>query len=269
MRYNCHFQTEDGKPFAIAPTAIFNTSALPTTTAEYSSSATAGELHGIKNLALVIVLPIIGFIIIVALLAVGCFFLVRHQRKLAKKHGMAQHLHARGFDTTISTPFQTVWAGNQPVSPAWGGPETSQMTPLGLSRKGSETSDFDGRWYGGGYAATSQTGFSSFANSQTGLVPMPSQQQAFASLGTSPQDNSSLAKQQEMELQAAQLRHLQQAQSQWEQSWQQQQQQQELQQYHLQQQQQIQLQQLQQLQQQQQQQQPPPIPSPSAAAHGT
>lgn len=254
VRYNCHFQTEHGKPFAISPTSIFNTRALPTTTAEYSS-ATPGESHGIKNLTLVIVLPIIGFIILVALLAVGCFFLVRHQRKLAKKRGMAQHLHARGFDTTITTPFQTVWGGNQPVSPAWGGLETSHMTPLGLSRKGSETSDLDGRWYGSGYATTSQTGFSSFANSQTGLVPVASQQQAYASLGTSPQDNSSLAKQ-EMELQAAQLRHLQQAQSQWEQSWQEQQQ--GLQQY-----------QLQQQPPSQQQQQQSPIPPPPAAAHGT
>ena len=59
---------------------------------------------GIDNLALVIALPILGFVILLCTLAVGCFFFIRWRRRKARKERASSHLHARWNDTTISTP---------------------------------------------------------------------------------------------------------------------------------------------------------------------
>lgn len=60
--------------------------------------------HGVKNLALVIALPILAFVILLCTLAVGCFFFIRWRRRKARKERGSSHLHARWNDTTISTP---------------------------------------------------------------------------------------------------------------------------------------------------------------------
>lgn len=114
-----------GTAFAIKPTRIFNESVLPSATAPITTS-TASASHPIKNLTLVIVLPIIGFLILLSLTCAGCFCLIRHRRKKAKARGQSQHLHARWNDTTISTPGQrrswneTTPYPNMRTSPGYG-----------------------------------------------------------------------------------------------------------------------------------------------------
>src|SRR5215469_15520791 len=118
IRYSCHFATGLGSAFAINPTRIFNTTQLPTTTAAYTSSAPASSSSGgrMQNWEiLAIVLPVVGFLIIVALTVVCCFYLVRHRRRIAKQRSRAHYFHDRWNDTTMSTPW----------SPSMGGSATS------------------------------------------------------------------------------------------------------------------------------------------------
>ncbi|KAA8648999.1 uncharacterized protein ATNIH1004_004889 [Aspergillus tanneri] len=108
LRYNCHFPVPSGKEFPINPTRIFSQSLLPESTVDLiNPSGTSGS--GVKNLALVIALPILGFIILVCTLAVGCFFFIRSRRRKARRERASGHLHARWNDTTISTPGQGNW----------------------------------------------------------------------------------------------------------------------------------------------------------------
>ncbi|EAU34428.1 predicted protein [Aspergillus terreus NIH2624] len=121
LRYNCHFKTPTDHAFPISPSRIFSTSLLPSSTVDLiSPSATPGG--GISNLALVIALPILGFIILVCTLAVGCFFFIRHRRRQARKRRASGHLHARWNDTTISTPAYGNWGGPQQTYPPGYGP---------------------------------------------------------------------------------------------------------------------------------------------------
>ncbi|KAL4891006.1 hypothetical protein BDV59DRAFT_76368 [Aspergillus ambiguus] len=114
LRYNCHFKTPTNRAFPISPSRIFSSSLLPSSTVDLiSPSATPGG--GVDNLALVIALPILGFIILVCTLAVGCFFFIRHRRKQARKKRQSGHLHARWNDTTISTPAYGNWGGHHPT----------------------------------------------------------------------------------------------------------------------------------------------------------
>ncbi|KAK1142862.1 hypothetical protein N8T08_007296 [Aspergillus melleus] len=102
LRYNCHFHVPTGSEFPINPTRIFSQSMLPESTVDLLNPDDGGS--GINNLALVIALPILGFVILLCTLAVGCFFFIRWRRRKARKERASGHLHARWNDTTISTP---------------------------------------------------------------------------------------------------------------------------------------------------------------------
>lgn len=109
LRYNCHFRTPTDQAFPISPSRIFSESMLPQSTVDLTSpsaKANAGSSH----LALIIALPILGFVILICVLAVGCFFFIRWRRKQARKSRHSGHLHARWNDTTISTPAHGTWA---------------------------------------------------------------------------------------------------------------------------------------------------------------
>ncbi|RAO71479.1 uncharacterized protein BHQ10_007491 [Talaromyces amestolkiae] len=153
VRYNCHFPTSGGTAFPISATRIFNTTQLPTTTVSYTSKATSTGSSTIQNyLTVIIVMPIIGFLIIVSLLALCCFCLVRHRRKVAKRR---------------RNQMQTRW-----MQPAWGGfpvspyqqasPMIAQQPymmaggigPYGASvpGRGFSVVDHDGKRYEAGYS---------------------------------------------------------------------------------------------------------------------
>ncbi|GFG00449.1 hypothetical protein IFM61392_01390 [Aspergillus lentulus] len=109
LRYNCHFRTPTSKAFPISPSRVFSESLLPQSTVDLISPS-AKPNSGSSRLALIIALPILGFVILICILAVGCFFFIRWRRKQARKNRRSDHLHARWNDTTISTPAHGAWA---------------------------------------------------------------------------------------------------------------------------------------------------------------
>ncbi|KAL1966415.1 hypothetical protein VTN77DRAFT_4557 [Rasamsonia byssochlamydoides] len=150
VRYNCHFQTLIGNAFPISPSRIFNSTELPTTTVALTTSATAGASSGVqKNLTIIIVFPIIGFLFLAFFTALCCFCLVRHRRKKAKKRSYAHHLHARWNDTTISTPGQAAWGNFSPYHSPGAGPYQMMGSP-GYG-PGFSMVDSDGRRYDTGF----------------------------------------------------------------------------------------------------------------------
>lgn len=101
LRFDCHFRTPTGTSFAISPARIFTQSLLPSTNPSTTASPDSG---GVKNLPLVIALPILAFVIVVCGTTLCCFFFIRWRRKRARKQRQSSHLYARWNDTTISTP---------------------------------------------------------------------------------------------------------------------------------------------------------------------
>jgi hypothetical protein len=180
----------------------------------------------VQNLTIVIILPIVGFLILVALLSFCCFCLVRHRRKLAKKRSQSHHLRARWDDTTISTP----WAGGDgaaaqhyPNSPYRSpGMTNSSLQPMITPPVGSgfHVVDYDGQQYEAGYSSMKTGGNGggvvSYVAPVSPPLPVSVPRQAFhldqQTTSTSPQGRA-LSKQEE-ELQQYQLYHLQQAQQQ-------------------------------------------------------
>ncbi|GFF29014.1 mediator of RNA polymerase II transcription subunit 8 [Aspergillus udagawae] len=145
LRYNCHFRTPSGKAFPVSPSRVFSESLLPQSTVDLTSPS-ANANSGSSHLALIIALPILGFVILICILAVGCFFFIRWRRKQARKHRRSDHLHARWNDTTISTPAHGAWA-----DPANNGMYSQPMHHPG-SGHGFNFVDTDGR--------TQEVGFS-------------------------------------------------------------------------------------------------------------
>ncbi|KAL4864604.1 hypothetical protein BDV12DRAFT_175919 [Aspergillus spectabilis] len=109
LRYNCHFETPTEQVFPITPSRIFSESMLPSSTADLISPS---DDNNNDNLALIIAMPILGFVIFLCLLALGCFFFIRSRRKKARRLRQPGHLHARWNDTSISTPQ---WAIEYPA----------------------------------------------------------------------------------------------------------------------------------------------------------
>ncbi|KAJ9269647.1 hypothetical protein DTO212C5_4258 [Paecilomyces variotii] len=164
VRYGCRFRTVSGTAFAINPTRIFNESVLPSATAPITTS-TASSSHTVKNLTLVIVLPIVGFLILLCLTCISCFFLIRHRRKKAKARGQSQHLHARWNDTTISTPGQRrSW--NEPT------PYPNMRTSPGYG-PGFGFADYNGQRQDVGFSA--KDGSVQYASPVSPALSVPSQ----------------------------------------------------------------------------------------------
>ncbi|KAL3473430.1 hypothetical protein BJX99DRAFT_233712 [Aspergillus californicus] len=128
LRYNCHFQTPTEDEFPIAPSQIFSESLLPSSTADLISGSGSG---GTDNLALIIAMPILGFVILLCLLSLGCFFFIRHRRKKVRELRKPGHLHARWNDTGISTPQWAMEYPAQGQSMYSPGPGPSIYSPQG------------------------------------------------------------------------------------------------------------------------------------------
>lgn len=145
IRYNCHFQTPTEVEFPITPDRIFVETLLPSSTADLISSGMSKE-----HLAIVIAMPILGFVIFLCLLALGCFFFIRSRRKKVRRLRQPNHLHARWNDTGISTPQ---WATEYPAQ-AQGvyGPAVYSPQPQYGPGYGFDFVDNDGRSHNVGYS---------------------------------------------------------------------------------------------------------------------
>ncbi|KAB8239671.1 uncharacterized protein BDW43DRAFT_258856 [Aspergillus alliaceus] len=144
LRYNCHFRTPTGLAFPITPTRIFSESLLPSSTVDLINPPSTGS--GV-NLALVIALPILGFVILLCALAICCFFFIRWRRRKARRQRQSSHLHARWNDTGISTPGHTNWANyHEMYSPAM------YQQAFAQQQQGFNFVDNDGRYHDVGYS---------------------------------------------------------------------------------------------------------------------
>lgn len=166
IRYACRYRTPSGSSFAIDPDRIFNTTVLPSSTAPITTASPGASSGGVKNLTLIIALPIVGFIILLCATCVGCFFLIRYRRKKARARGHSQHLHARWNDTTISTPGQANWGELSPY-------HSPTNHAVGSSAFGTGFDfDYNGRREDVGF---SKTAFSPYASPVSPTVSAPAQ----------------------------------------------------------------------------------------------
>ncbi|KAK2861181.1 hypothetical protein FQN49_004464 [Arthroderma sp. PD_2] len=118
FREGCRAEVPKGEKFFIEPNRIFNPLQLPANENPVIPGMNKGRSK--KNLVLIIVLPIVGFLIICAALCVGCFFYIRNRRRRAKRHSQSSSLHERWNDTTIMTP------SHNGLHKYWGGEPTPQ-----------------------------------------------------------------------------------------------------------------------------------------------
>ncbi|KAI9931007.1 hypothetical protein ASPWEDRAFT_102057 [Aspergillus wentii DTO 134E9] len=144
IRYNCHIRNPTGTAFDISPGRIFTQSLLPSTLA-FQNSGSSGN----TNLALVIALPIMGFVILVGASAMCCFFFIRWRRREARRKRHSDHLHARWHDTTITTPGN--WGEYPQEYPHQQGMYSPAMYPGGYG-PGFGFVDTDGHGQNVGYA---------------------------------------------------------------------------------------------------------------------
>ncbi|KGO75667.1 hypothetical protein PITC_030190 [Penicillium italicum] len=110
IRYNCHFKTVTGDAFDIAPTRIFTQSLLPSSLSLTTSLPKLSKL----DLGVIIAVPVVGFLILVVLVATGCYFFIRHRRKKARRNRQLvnPYNHWNGASLT-SAQQQQAWAEQQ------------------------------------------------------------------------------------------------------------------------------------------------------------
>ncbi|KAI1964872.1 hypothetical protein LOZ58_001563 [Ophidiomyces ophidiicola] len=127
IRQGCHSKVRPGMPFITNPDRIFNTTLLPAST--QSVNPMANTPKGKKNLVLIIVLPIVGFLLISLLTCFCCFFFIRHRRRKAKRKSQIDIQNRWNHDAAMMSPvaggFAQTW--NQPVQQQY--PAQTPQTP--------------------------------------------------------------------------------------------------------------------------------------------
>ncbi|EFR05399.1 hypothetical protein MGYG_08411 [Nannizzia gypsea CBS 118893] len=118
VREGCRARVPAGDKFFIEPNRIFNKLMLPANQDPQLPGTNTGRSK--KNLILVIVLPIVGFLLFGTALAVGCFFYIRNRRRRARRESQSSSLHERWNDTSIMTP------SHNGLHKYWGGEQTHQ-----------------------------------------------------------------------------------------------------------------------------------------------
>ncbi|KAK4862502.1 hypothetical protein LT330_002635 [Penicillium expansum] len=111
IRYNCHFKTVTGTTFDISPTRIFTQSLLPSSLSLTTSLPKLSKV----DLGVVIAVPVIGFLILVASIAICCYFFIRHRRKKARRnrHTVNPYNHWNGASPISAQQQQQAWAEQQ------------------------------------------------------------------------------------------------------------------------------------------------------------
>ena len=134
LRQGCHSKIPEGSHFVIDPTRIFNTTILPPLVPSPTPSVAGSGGHGVGNLVLIIILPILGLLLVLSGLCAGCFFLIRGRRRRAKKRAQSQYLHDRWNDTGMMSPTTAGFGSG------WGEPPQSALYSPGFQ---------DASYYGG------------------------------------------------------------------------------------------------------------------------
>lgn len=150
VRYNCHFPTSGGTTFPISANRIFNATELPTTTVSYTSTSTAtGESTFQKFKTVIIIMPIVGFLIIVALTGLCCFCCIRHRRKVAKR----RRNNTNRWNGALSAAWQPAWS-NYPASPYQQQFVMESAVPMSgaIPGHGFGVVEHDGKTYEAGYS---------------------------------------------------------------------------------------------------------------------
>ncbi|OJD25161.1 hypothetical protein ACJ73_03478 [Blastomyces percursus] len=121
IREGCHANLPNGVPFMLDPNKIFDTEPLPANTdiAQITDGETGKK--NVKNLILVIVLPIIGFLLLLVCACGACIFCVHRRRRKAKRNNQPTYLHERWNDTGIMSPVRNhlrrSWGEPSPYQP--------------------------------------------------------------------------------------------------------------------------------------------------------
>lgn len=126
IREGCHAHLPNGVPFVLDPNKIFDTEPLPPNTDVPKINAPGTAKKNIKNLILVIVLPIVGFLLLAACACGACVFCIQRRRRKAKRRSQPSYLHERWNDTGIMSPvhnhLRRSWGEPSPYQPEFTGP---------------------------------------------------------------------------------------------------------------------------------------------------
>ncbi|EEQ87975.1 hypothetical protein RJZ56_002636 [Blastomyces dermatitidis] len=126
IREGCHANLPNGVPFMLDPNKVFDTEPLPANTNIPQITDGETDKKNMKNLILVIVLPIIGFLLLLACACGACIFCVHRRRRKAKRKNQPTYLHERWNDTGIMSPVRNhlrrSWGEPSPYQPEFTGP---------------------------------------------------------------------------------------------------------------------------------------------------
>ncbi|OJD19895.1 hypothetical protein AJ78_00089 [Emergomyces pasteurianus Ep9510] len=126
VREGCHANLPNGVPFIIDPNKIFGTELLPPNTDIPRIDAPGTGKRNLKNLILIIVLPIIGFLLLLICACGACVFCIHRRRRKAKRRNQPAYLHERWNDTGIMSPvynhLRRSWGEPSPYQPEFTGP---------------------------------------------------------------------------------------------------------------------------------------------------
>ncbi|PGH12510.1 hypothetical protein AJ79_04254 [Helicocarpus griseus UAMH5409] len=117
VRDGCHAKVPDNVSFPVDPNRIFDVEPLPPTTDFPKLIPPGQEKPKMKNLILIIVFPILGFLFLLACASGACVFFILRRRRTAKRKSQPNHLHERWNDTGIMTPVD-----NKQLHRSWGEP---------------------------------------------------------------------------------------------------------------------------------------------------
>ncbi|PGH34910.1 hypothetical protein GX50_02261 [[Emmonsia] crescens] len=126
VREGCHANLPNGVPFMLDPNKIFNTELLPPNSDIPRIDAPGKGKRSLKNLILIIVLPILGFLLLLICACGACVFCIHRRRRKAKTRNQPSYLHERWNDTGIMSPVHNhlhrSWGEPSPYQPEFTGP---------------------------------------------------------------------------------------------------------------------------------------------------
>ncbi|KAG5298406.1 GlgB 1,4-alpha-glucan branching enzyme domain [Histoplasma ohiense] len=141
IREGCHAHLPNGVPFVLDPNKIFDTEPLPPNTDVPKINAPGTAKKNIKNLILVIVLPIVGFLLLAACACGACVFCIQRRRRKAKRRSQPSYLHERWNDTGIMSPVHShlrrSWGEPSPYQPEFTGPYAEYPNQTHMSAFGT------------------------------------------------------------------------------------------------------------------------------------
>ncbi|EEH46985.1 uncharacterized protein PADG_03083 [Paracoccidioides brasiliensis Pb18] len=126
IRQGCHANLPNNVPFIIDPDRIFKAKLLPPKFKFPKVEGPAKPKSQVKNLVLIIVFSILGFLLLMVCACAGCIFYICRRRRKAKRRNQPTYLHERWDDTSIMSPvhrqLRRSWGEPSPYQPEFTGP---------------------------------------------------------------------------------------------------------------------------------------------------